>query len=185
MVFVPPREVFQWFHWMFFIYIWLLPCWTEVDCYLSLRCNFLSFFLLLLNLCSLNGSLNQRIVLFYTFVPVEEVPVLTVIMEFLHQKEWLLGWISSCEEQVGGEEALQFSTVPLSVLPFHWYIIKEGKLRSHKIKEIQPWRGHTKLSFCWKLLRRKENHLSKLQMLSWSSFKTFSLTFFTSLFFEM
>lgn len=32
--------------------------------------------------------LNERIVSLYTFVPIEELPVLTAIMEFHHQKEW-------------------------------------------------------------------------------------------------
>lgn len=130
------------------IYIWLLLPWTKDVYYLSL------------NPCPLTSPLNQRLVLFYTFIAVESLPALTAIMEFRHQKERRF-WDSSLvvrRKWEGSEGRKHFRSAQWHCLhrPFHCCIREEDELRSRQIIGAQAWRRGTKPSFCWKLWGGRE-----------------------------
>ena len=102
--------------------------------------QFSFFLLLLLNLRSLNGSFKSKNCFILHIYPYRIAASINCNNGILSSERMVfLGWISTCEEEVGEEEmeTFQISTVPLSVFPFHWCIRKEGKLRSHKIKGTQ------------------------------------------------
>lgn len=103
--------------------------------------QFSFFLLLLLNLCSLNGSFKSKNCFILHICPYRIAASINCNNGILSSERMVfLGWISTCEEEVGKEEELetfQIGTVLLSVFPFHWCVRKEGKLRSHKIKGKQ------------------------------------------------
>lgn len=121
-LFVPPGEASLWFHWRIFIYIWLLPPWTEVDCYLSLRYHFSFFLSNYFKLRYLNGSFKSNSCFILHICPYRTAASINCNNGILTSERMaFLGWISTCEEEVGGEEEMetfQMSTVPLSVFSF-------------------------------------------------------------------
>lgn len=121
-LFVPPGEASLWFHWRIFIYIWLLLPWTEVDGYLSLRYHFSFFISNSFKLCNLNGSFKSDSCFILHTCPYRTAASINCNNGILTSERMaFLGWISTCEEEVGGGEEMetfQMSTVPLSVFYF-------------------------------------------------------------------